>query len=1180
LRPRQRAKVYHCAVLLVLLALCSVLQVPLRHAETLGDAALASKDVDEGSANIGSLPRQSQAGWGAPQTRGMTPVNQKDDEEDDDLYDDDDEDYWENTDGSPGIFGGLFGGNKEAYDQEQQGFGDPAEELPKWQQNIRMKQELKDYPPFNLYTDEEVKQMSIKERWDLAKRLFPDVSIGKKLAWMQLVGDPLNPYGQFDYSEYDKAKWIMNKPNMTVTLFGKVIGLLPMAPIWTRWYYPEEDFGRDLWRFKILRAHRQLKLWKVKNLMRARYIVNDMCLDPLKENARLARDLLLRTGLEYVDLAKLCFRKVASLIVENQDNVAQGAMALGVGTALLFSARKTILNDEWRTLNAFVAPDMDTVLERGTMVYAPTRNPKWEKWQQMKDMYQQQLDAHPQMVWDHNQKQLEKGKKGSLIQRPPKKPEKPPELVRMDLEDIPEIKWVLGEVQDRIFPGDVGKVMLYQGRQTVDVAHEDLRLGRPEDQFLLTAIQGNPDMLVKQIEENGADVNARDMNGNTALIFAAELNNAKAVQVLLEHGANPNIANFQGVTPLLYACARGQVEISEMLLDYGARINKALPDGKSPLFHAVGGGHMDLVQRLLDRGARAAQMTKSGTSPLFVAAQNGDAAMCQTLLDAGATWTMNVAADLGTGKCTPLFMAVQKNSLGVVKTLAEYGVNLDKGAVDKKNPCTPLMVTAQSGNGPMCQYLLQMGADPDLTLKDGSSALHLCVQQGHAQIAQLLINAGADLDKQIKNSYETPLTQAIKNKQTAILRMLLENGCDTGLYMRHIDQRLQRHYCTPLIWAMYQWEQAQEEADKEVYFEYTKMLLPYAYKTLQWRDDLGYNGFYHLAGMLKGDDLSLWHSVLKTNENPYTWAKAEDKPKKKKKKPYQRTELALLNAGRDDLLFMTDNYDPKDPDKVLRMMPMYYQTREMKDYMRMEGAAAWEEISPLEGHYPPYPTKVQLSKRVPPAFVDRVKEVVEPALVGRFMQQRGLNLTMDNWKAARLAYHMDKETFEKEYEVSRATHRFNKDFREREAYSKFWVNPLMTEDFWKQYIHSEQYKLTRAKATGLDNYVAVGQQMWPPQWPGLPPDYSENTPDGKPPSYFGMDHWDKDTNRVERWIWHGVKKEKEGEAPPPMPPGMKPPRPPPPPPGPTMMQMEQMMRTEGIPPGMDPYMPQGGAESM
>jgi len=67
------------------------------------------------------------------------------------------------------------------------------------------------------------------------------------------------------------------------------------------------------------------------------------------------------------------------------------------------------------------------------------------------------------------------------------------------------------------------------------------------------------DMVVKY----GADINAKDNNGRTALMYAAAFNsNPEVIKYLLDHGADAKITDLQGKTALDYAA---NSEVAEML---------------------------------------------------------------------------------------------------------------------------------------------------------------------------------------------------------------------------------------------------------------------------------------------------------------------------------------------------------------------------------------------------------------------------------------------------------------------------------------------------------------------------------------------------------------------------------------------------------------------------------------
>jgi ankyrin repeat protein/uncharacterized protein DUF1566 len=101
---------------------------------------------------------------------------------------------------------------------------------------------------------------------------------------------------------------------------------------------------------------------------------------------------------------------------------------------------------------------------------------------------------------------------------------------------------------------------------------------RQPQTLLAAAYQGNI-TLVKDFLDTGADVNAKDGEGHTALMMAikdgphgqkkyAELE--KIVQLLVDKGADVNAKQKNGHTALYYAKIRGMVHIKKILKQHGA----------------------------------------------------------------------------------------------------------------------------------------------------------------------------------------------------------------------------------------------------------------------------------------------------------------------------------------------------------------------------------------------------------------------------------------------------------------------------------------------------------------------------------------------------------------------------------------------------------------------------------
>ena len=112
---------------------------------------------------------------------------------------------------------------------------------------------------------------------------------------------------------------------------------------------------------------------------------------------------------------------------------------------------------------------------------------------------------------------------------------------------------------------------------------------------------------VRQLLKSGADANAAQGDGMTALHWAALNGDGPLAEMLLVAGANPRATTrIGGFTPLHLATQNGRAAVIAPLVKGGAAVNARTATGTTPLMLAAASGNADVVRLLADcgRGAR------------------------------------------------------------------------------------------------------------------------------------------------------------------------------------------------------------------------------------------------------------------------------------------------------------------------------------------------------------------------------------------------------------------------------------------------------------------------------------------------------------------------------------------------------------------------------------------------
>ena len=245
--------------------------------------------------------------------------------------------------------------------------------------------------------------------------------------------------------------------------------------------------------------------------------------------------------------------------------------------------------------------------------------------------------------------------------------------------------------------------------------------GAGPDAVLADAAERMDRAAVRALLQQRVDVNTPQIDGMTALHWAAFKDDLETGGLLVRAGANVKAANRYGVTPLSLACVNGNGEMVELLLKAGADPNTALPGGETALMTAARTGSLAPVKSLLIRGAGVdSRDERRGQTALMWAAAEGHAEVVKELIEAGADFRLRLPTGF-----TPLLFAVREGRIPVVNVLLKAGADV--------NDTVPVDGGRRRGYG---------GRLPPA----GASALLMAVMNAHFEVAAHLVDAGADVN--------------------------------------------------------------------------------------------------------------------------------------------------------------------------------------------------------------------------------------------------------------------------------------------------------------------------------------------------------------------------------------------------------------------------------------------------
>ncbi|KAM0264307.1 hypothetical protein ACHAQJ_000797 [Trichoderma viride] len=326
---------------------------------------------------------------------------------------------------------------------------------------------------------------------------------------------------------------------------------------------------------------------------------------------------------------------------------------------------------------------------------------------------------------------------------------------------------------------------------TDDPEHEqDLPIYRDHAYFPWAILNGHQ-AVIQLLVEKGADINAKDSFGRTALFIAARKCRYAIARLLIEKGADINAKDDEGRTALWAAAIYKHEAIIELFIEKGADINAKDNQAQTVLWVTSTFKHRAIIELLAAKGADMNAKDNNGQTALFEASRHGEHDIMKLLIQKGA----DINAKDNNGR-TALWIASKCGHKAVIGLLVENGIDIN--AKDDHNQ-TVLLDAIWRENEDIAGVLIEKGADINIKNRNGHTALWVAFEYQQWAIMQLFINKGADINTRdnggkivlsfiLQNWWPTPMIQDIS-------RLLIEKGADINAKDNHMR--------TPLLEAVW-----------------------------------------------------------------------------------------------------------------------------------------------------------------------------------------------------------------------------------------------------------------------------------------------------------------------------------------------------------------------------------------
>jgi ankyrin repeat protein len=273
------------------------------------------------------------------------------------------------------------------------------------------------------------------------------------------------------------------------------------------------------------------------------------------------------------------------------------------------------------------------------------------------------------------------------------------------------------------------------------------------------------------LDGNEALASARNSAWETALHLAVRQNDAEAGGLLLARGAGIFAANASGESPFSLSFPPKSPELREWMLTQGTLTARDSDRKETALHYAARLGLDGYIGRMVQLGADTEALNEDWETPLFIAVQNDSVSTIRALLDAGAS--IHARNRLGNS----VLHAAVRNSLNTAETLIARGARINSQALDGKTALHRAVEESlrDASRVELIRLFVKNGAGMEIRDAEGNTPLMEAARSGFAAVVKLLADLGASPQARDFKG-DTPLHSAVDSDRSELAALLLGYG--------------------------------------------------------------------------------------------------------------------------------------------------------------------------------------------------------------------------------------------------------------------------------------------------------------------------------------------------------------------------------------------------------------------